>query len=132
MIEVIAKIGQVAQLTTLLQSSVYGMTNLINNGPNSLVVSGKFPIANLPKLDLLPDLITYCRPLFPPISNIGVTTTNGDIAIHSDFVRNGYNVSGQGVKVGVISDNYNTIPGYPAKFLRATSASTRNRRRCEV
>ena len=114
MIEVIAKIGQVAQLTTLLLGPGYGLTNLINNGPNSLIISGKFPIANLPKLDLLTTLIDYCRPLFPPISNIGVTTTNGDAAIHSDFVRNGYNVSGQGIKVGVISDSYNTIPGNPA------------------
>ncbi|MDQ6903159.1 MAG: S8 family serine peptidase, partial [Bacteroidota bacterium] len=114
MIEVIAKIGQVAQLTALLQGPGYGMTDLINNGPNSLIISGKFPIANLPHLDLRPDLIDYCRPLFPAISNIGITTTNGDSAIHSNFVRNGYGVSGQGVKVGVISDSYNTIPGNPA------------------
>ena len=116
MIEVIAKQGQVAQLKSLLQTSGYGLTDTIYNGPNSLIITGKILIANLKKLDTIPasPLIDYCRPLFPAISNIGVTTTNGDVAIHSDFVRNGYNVSGEGVKVGVISDSYNTIPGGPA------------------
>ncbi|MDQ6888913.1 MAG: hypothetical protein M3Z56_01340, partial [Bacteroidota bacterium] len=115
-IEVIALQGKVAQLLSLLQSPGYGLTNIINNGPKSLIISGKFPIANLLKLDLLTNLIDYCRPLFPPINNgrTGLTTTNGDIAIHTDFVRNGYNVTGDSVKVGVNSDSYNTLFGNPA------------------
>lgn len=116
MIEVIAKIGKLAQLLGILQSPDYGLTNLVDNGPGSLIITGKYPVANLLKLDLLTDYIDYCRPLFPPIGNgnTGLTTTNGDKAIHADFVRNGYNVSGQGVKVGVISDSYNTTSGNKA------------------
>lgn len=40
--------------------------------------------------------------------------TNGDIAQHSDFARLGYKVDGEDVKVGVISDSYNTLSGSPA------------------
>ena len=47
------------------------------------------------------------RPVSPPKKNSGVTTTNGDIAQRSDFVRNGYNVNGENVTVGVLSDSYN-------------------------
>ena len=111
----ISRVGKTAQLLSLLQTPEYGLTDLIDNGPNSLIISGRFPIANLEKLNSLDSLINYCRPLYPPISNSGVTNTNGDKAIHSDFVRNGYDVSGKGVKVAVISDSYNSIPGDPAQ-----------------
>ena len=113
-IEIIAVEGQEQNLLTLLQSSQYGITDLIDNGPGSIIISGKYPIGHLLKLDSLPQFITYCRPLFPAISSSGVAYTNGDIAMRSDFARNGFNVSGEGVKVGVISDSYNTQPGNPA------------------
>lgn len=58
--------------------------------------------------------IDYARPLFPAISNVGVANTGGDVAQYSDFARNGFNVKGEGVKVGIISDSYNTILGNPA------------------
>ncbi len=97
----------------MLQTPAWGLTDIIDNGPNSLIITGKYPIANLLKLDSLTNMIDYCRPLFPAIRNgsTGLTATNGDIAIHSDFVRNGYNVFGDSIKVGVISDSYNTLFG---------------------
>ena len=103
-IECIAKQGKAAELLAFLQTPPQGLTDVIDNGPNSLIVSGKYPIAGLLKLDSLTDLIDYCRPLFPAVRNgrTGLTTTNGDIAVRSDFVRNGYNVDGDSIKVGVI------------------------------
>ena len=91
------------------------MTDLINNGPNTLIISGKYPIKNLLKLNSLGDLIDYCRPLFPSIGNAGIVTSQGDSAVQGYMVRQGYGLSGEGVKVGVISNSYNTIPGNPAQ-----------------
>jgi len=110
-IEVITNVGHHDEVLALLQTTPYGLTNIIDNGPNSLIITGKYPVANLLKLDSLPDIINYVRPVFPPLSNSGVAYTLGDVAQTSDFARNGFNVSGEGVKVGVLSDSYNTLLG---------------------
>lgn len=114
-IEVIALDGKYNELLALLQTPAYGLTDLINNGPGSLIIAGKYPIANLKKLDSLPQLINYCRPVFPPVSNSGIVNSSGDTALYTNLVRNGYHLSGDGVKVGVISNSYNTLPGNPAQ-----------------
>src|SRR6478735_3852899 len=111
MIEVIADNGKYGQLLSLLQTPEYGLTDVVNNGANSLIITGKYPVANLLKLDSLPELINYCRPAFPPVSNTGIVNSAGDTALYSNFVRNGFNVSGDGIKVGVISNSFNTIRG---------------------
>ena len=105
MIEVIALQGQYQTLLTLLQTPAYGMTNLINNGPNTLIISGEYPINHLTELNSLTSLIDYARPLFPSISNVGIVTSQGDTSIQSYLVRGGYGLSGNGVKVGVISNS---------------------------
>ena len=86
-IEVIAKQGTgiVQTLRTLLETEPYGMTDFIDNGASSLTITGKYPIVNLKKLDSLPTLISYVRPLFPPVSGFGITTTQGDRAMNSVF-----------------------------------------------
>ena len=114
MIDVISRQGQFAALLSLLQTSDYGITDLIDNGPNSGIITGKYPIANLRKLDSLPILIDYCRPLFPGINNTGIATTQGDAVMRTDFLRNGYKLNGDSIKVGVISDSYNTLANNPA------------------
>ncbi len=113
-IDVIAVQGKHDQLLSLLQTPPYGLTDIVNNGPNSLIITGKYPVINLKKLDSLPDLINYCRPAFPPVSNTGIVNSAGDTALYSNLARNGFNLSGQGIKVGVLSNSYNTIPGNPA------------------
>jgi Subtilase family/MBG domain (YGX type)/Secretion system C-terminal sorting domain len=110
-IEIIALLGRYNTLKTLLQTPPYGMTDLIDNGPSTLIVTGKYPISNLLKLDSLPNLIDYARPLYPALSNVGAVTSAGDISQFSNLARAGYNVSGDGVKVGVLSDSYNTVLG---------------------
>ncbi|WP_417602602.1 MBG domain-containing protein [Owenweeksia hongkongensis] len=115
-IEVIAIQGQYQTLLSLLQSPSYGLTNMIDNGPSSLTISGLFPIQNLQKLDSLPLLINYVRPLFPPVVNSGIALSQGDKALRAPFARLGYNVAGEGVKVGVLSNSYNTQPGNKANI----------------
>ncbi|MBD2774058.1 S8 family peptidase [Iningainema tapete] len=40
---------------------------------------------------------------------VGLTTTQGDIAIRSDIARERFGVTGKGVLIGVISDSYNNL-----------------------
>ena len=85
-----------------------GFINEIPNGPDLLTISGLFPIANLQELNNFPDLFNYVRPLFYPILNSGLIQSQGDSAMMTGAVRRGFNLNGQGIKVGVMSDSYNS------------------------
>lgn len=113
-IEVIVNNGMFDSTLALLQTPPYGMTDTIDNGQNEFIITGKFPIANLTKLDSLPTLINYCRPYYPPVAASGIAYSKGDVSMVSDSARSAFGVSGAGVKIGVISDSYNTIAGNPA------------------
>ncbi len=115
-IEVISINGKYQTLLNLLQTAPYGMTNIIDNGPSSLTITGLFPIQNLKKLDSLPQLINYVRPLFPPVVNSGIALSQGDKALRAPFARLGYDIAGEGVKIGVLSNSYNTQPGNKAQI----------------
>ncbi|MEP7318395.1 MAG: S8 family serine peptidase, partial [Panacibacter sp.] len=115
LIEVISLQEKYETLLALLQTPDYGLTDLVKNGQNSLIITGKYPIARLRKLDSLPQLINYCRPVYPPLSNSGIINSSGDTSLYTNYVRNGFGLTGKGVKVGVISNSYNTIPGNPAQ-----------------
>jgi len=104
-IEVVSKTRKDLALAKRLVDS--GMTNLIDNGPHEFVITGSYPISKLTGLNNMDDVIEYVRPLFPPLTNRGGTTTQGDKTMRSDFVRQGWGLQGTGVKVGVISDSYN-------------------------
>ncbi|MCO4292177.1 S8 family serine peptidase [Solitalea sp. MAHUQ-68] len=113
-VEVIVKEGRYQQALTLLTSNEFGLTNLIDNGNSQFIISGKMPVRNLEKLNQQDAEINYCRPLFPAISGAGIANTQGDAALRSNFLRNGYGLDGDSIKVGVLSDSYNTLPGNPA------------------
>ena len=55
----------------------------------------------------------YARPVYPGVSNYtvpatGLTKSQGDFAMHSDFARLGFDIDGSGVKIGVLSNSYDT------------------------
>ncbi|HKZ66006.1 MAG TPA: hypothetical protein VJ111_06615, partial [Chitinophagaceae bacterium] len=106
LIDVIAKVGHEAEVLSYLLSE--GMTGIISNGSNTLITTGKFPIANLLNLNERGDIINFCRPVFVPLGNSGLIRNAGDTAIGTHLVRNGYNLQGLGVKIGVLSDSYNS------------------------
>ncbi len=113
LIRVFAQPGQYANLLSLLISPSYGMTG--EKGiPGLEVISGWYPIANLLMLNDLPTLINYARPEYPPQSNSGLVTSQGDVAMRADIARSAFGLQGAGVKVGVISDSYNKKFGNPA------------------
>ena len=85
-----------------------GMIGFVNNGPYSKIISGYFPISKLTLLNTN-DNIRYVRPLYPPLNNAGQVTSQGDTAMRSDKVRTRFGADGEGVKIGVLSDSYNTL-----------------------
>lgn len=93
------------QLRNLLIS--YGLRNEIYGGSN-LQITGWFPIENLKKLNDHEDLINFVRPVFTPISSVGLVTSQSDSALKADLARQGFNLGGKGVKVGVLSDSYDS------------------------
>ncbi|HNP54111.1 MAG TPA: hypothetical protein PKK69_05825, partial [Ferruginibacter sp.] len=122
LIEVICNVGQYDATLALLQTPEYGMHNFIDNGDSTLIITGMFPIANLTKLNVLTNLINYVRPYYTPIAsnniavgNIGLTTSQGDKAMRADNAKTAWRLSGAGVKVGVMSDSYNTKANNPAQ-----------------
>ena len=52
MIDVIVNEGYYNYILNLLQTNDYGLTDIISNGANNLIITGKYPIVNLPKLNL--------------------------------------------------------------------------------
>nr|MBP8754783.1 HYR domain-containing protein [Chitinophagales bacterium] len=113
-IEIIYNTGHYDDVINLLTTPEYGLTNILDNGDYELIITGLFPIAHLPLLNELPEIINYARPLYQPLSNSGIAYTLGDKAMRSDFVRTGYGLEGDGIKIGVLSDSYNKIAGDPA------------------
>ena len=47
-------------------------------------------------------------------TGVGVTTSQGDAAMQSDVVRTNLGLDGTGIKIGVLSDSYNTLSGEAA------------------
>jgi len=113
MIEVHAQDGQYDDLLTLLKTPAYGLTNEVGD-PDNLLITGQYPIENLLLLNDLPLLINFVRPVYPAITNVGLVTSQGDTSMRSHIARSAFNVNGDGVKVGVLSDSYNTQLGDPA------------------
>lgn len=104
-IEVIAKEANNSDLLTFLQGNGW---ELVTSSPDKLVLTGKYPVANLQLLNGRGD-IDHVRPLYEPINNAGQVATQGDATMHSDAVRAQFGVEGNGVTVGVISNSYNTL-----------------------
>ena len=51
--------------------------------------------------------LRFARPVYRPISRVGLVDSEGDIAINADDARRLQGVNGRGITVGVISDSYN-------------------------
>ncbi|MBC3784444.1 S8 family peptidase [Spirosoma utsteinense] len=108
-IDAVVNEGQAPQ--ALLQSlQALGLRNGIISAKR---VSGYLPID---KLNALKDVaaLKYARPAYRPIHNVGSVTSQGDAAMRADVARTTYSVTGAGVKVGILSDSYNSLGGASA------------------
>src|SRR5258706_4471879 len=73
------------------------------------LLSGLLPLGQINALSKIPGL-QFARPaLFT--THTGSATTQGDTALRADIARNTYGVTGSGVKVGILSDSFDTGPG---------------------
>ena len=73
------------------------------------IVSGHLPIASIAALESLKSL-RFASPALA-LTNAGIVTTQGDIAMRSDVARTTFGTTGSGVTVGVLSDSYNCLGG---------------------
>ena len=75
-------------------------------------ITGFLPLASIVAMDSL-DSLEFARPVLKPIANVGLTTSAGDVAQRTALVRSFYDdpsntndLTGAGVRLGVISDSY--------------------------
>jgi hypothetical protein len=120
LIDVIVNPGYYSDVFTALQTATYGLRPpyypddlSFHNGQSNLIITGQFPIENLITLDNFNidagvNKINFIRTYYIPVSNSGLVTSAGDTTIRTWLVRSGYNVTGNGIKIGVISDSYAT------------------------
>ena len=116
-IDVIVKVGEYANVKAILTNPTgpWGMTNLLGEDASNFIITGLFPISKLADLNTDPVLalkIVYARPYYRAYNNTIYPTgiiSQGDTSVRTHLVRNGYNLSGEGVKIGVLSNSFNTI-----------------------
>ncbi len=81
----------------------------INIAQDKRNLSASFPIGELADLAALPSL-RFARASYS-ITNTGSVPSQADTAIRTSNARTTYGITGAGVKVGVLSDSFDTGPG---------------------
>ena len=76
-------------------------------------VSGWLPISSIVDMAALTTL-QFAQPVFKPITSVGLTTSQADVAMHADVARSLFGVDGTGVTVGALSDSFDRGPGSAA------------------
>lgn len=112
-VSILTQPGQYENALEILTGSTYGLQDFIGN-PSNRTINGQIPILNLLLLNELVEELVSVRPIYPALSNAGLIVSQGDTALRSFIARDVFNVNGSGIKVGVLSDSYNTILGDPA------------------
>ena len=77
------------------------------------MVFGYLPIGQVANLKGLASL-RFAKPSYKPKTKAGLVTSEGDKAMRSDIARQTFNVTGAGVKVGILSDSYDALGGAAA------------------
>ena len=93
------------------------LTNEIEAGQSSIAVGesfGKVTVAAVHPmhLDQLLQLknIQFAKPVYRPVTNIGSVDNEADVAMGSIVAKANFGLSGDGIKVGVLSDSYDMAP----------------------
>lgn len=102
--------GQYENALSLLAEPAYGLSQALGRPQNNLI-TGLYPIANLLLLNELPDVLVSVSPVYSALANAGLIDSQGDKSMRSDISKDVFSVNGTGVKVGVLSDSYNTALG---------------------
>ena len=78
------------------------------------IVSGELPLLAIPVAAALASLRFAQSAVF--ITNAGAVTSQGDLSMRTDVARTTFGVDGTGVKVGVLSDSYDSLGGAAANI----------------
>lgn len=97
--------GNTSQLLSDLKA--LGLKNAISYGKK---VNGLLPVSAISKLEAIRNLV-HAEPVYKPSLNSGPAYTNGDRALKSDVTRASRGLDGRNVKIGVLSDSYNSLGG---------------------
>jgi hypothetical protein len=73
------------------------------------MVSGRLPIEAIEELQGV-DSLKFVRPAYMA-TNVGLVTSQGDVAMRADIARTSVDVDGFGVTVGTLSDSFNCLGG---------------------
>ncbi|MGQ4648023.1 S8 family serine peptidase [Lyngbya aestuarii] len=76
-------------------------------------VSGLLPIESIGEMANLKSL-KFARPAAYAFTDLGLVTSQGDVAMRADVARSQFGVDGTGVKVGILSDSFNNLGGAAA------------------
>ena len=88
-----------------LLSDLQGL-GLQNTSTFGSFVSGMLPIDALASVAQLESL-KFAKPAYKPITNVGKTTSQANVALRADIAREQFGVDGTGVTIGVLSDSFN-------------------------
>ncbi|MCB0582761.1 MAG: hypothetical protein KDD10_26015, partial [Phaeodactylibacter sp.] len=114
LIEIIVRAGMyndlIAFLGTLGITPADFIDDRITTVNDELLITLFFPISALNSLNQRANIINFVRPVFPPLANAGLISSQGDRAQGSSLGRLGWGLSGAGTKVGIISDSYASNP----------------------
>ena len=75
------------------------------------VVSARIPWEVLPAVAKL-DSVQFASAVVEPIANVGLTTSQADVALNADDARATFGVDGTGITIGVLSDSFDSLNGY--------------------
>ena len=96
----------VAYLGTFGISTNDFISDVYDPADDERVITLFFPISGLLDLDTRDDIVRQVFEVSPPIPNTGLIDSQGDVAQNSFIARLGWNLSGAGIKIGVISDSF--------------------------
>ncbi len=75
------------------------------------IVEGFIPIANLPNIAQMPQMVGVSASYKPSVSFIGAADNEAETAVGAATARNQFKVDGTGITVGVLSDSVNEFAG---------------------
>ena len=113
--------GRFQDVMNLLVASPFNCTDFPDNTTGNRIIYVFVHIGQLDNLNNLnitqnDNLINHAQTVFKGIPTSGVAFDSCDVAQRSDQARAGFGVDGTGIKVGVVSNSYNTILGNPAQI----------------
>lgn len=102
--------------------SVLGLKNGVTFGKK---INGYLPLTAITSLEAIKNLV-HIEPVYQPVLNEGSAYSNGDIALGSNIVRSKWGLDGRGIKIGVLSDSYNSLGGAQQGVLSGELPGTGN------